>query len=298
MPVKYRGAMIRPYITLEDLQALLELGANVVRYELTDVAAGLYDEDGYRVWVRGHLDHLDTLIPLIAAHNAKVIIDLHTPPGGVDTSGAKPIARMFKDKPWARQCIQTVWAEIALRYKHAPTVLAFDLMNEPAGTSLQVYNLMTNLVEVIRLVNHEKPCIVSAPFSDPKNPLKVVPGRHIWYTIHFYSPLPMTHQGIYEFPAPRVYPNGNVHKARMIRDFEPVVAFQKKHKVPVYVGEYAISEHAPADSRKRWYTDITGLLEKYGFNNTFHAWREHPVWSIEVHPEVLDVFKKYWAKNG
>lgn len=300
MSTHFRGAHIRPFCSLSDLEDLLKLKANLVRYQMTDVVAGRLNCDTYKTWIRSNLNHIDEMLPLIRQYGSKLIILLNTPPAGIDTSGPKPIARMFTDSPWAKDCYKEVWQEIATRYKGETAIWALELLNEPAGTAHQTFTLQRNTAKLIHGIDSTVNCIVSPPYGNPagfKELLKIQ-QPHVIYTCHFYSPLSLTHQGVYGFPAPKPYPTDKLNRSKMIEDLKPARDFQRKYKVPMYVGEYGISTYASEETRLAWFKDITSVLERYGWNNTLHSWRESEYWTVEQNTKVLDYFKGYWSKNA
>lgn len=304
MTTKYRGAMMSHLPTPADLEALLNYKANVFRYQMTDPAVENLQCDSYKTWVRMHLDHVESLLPILKAHGAKVVIDLHTPPAGIDRSGKYPVARMFTTRPWGLDCFKEVWAEIAARFKGVPEVLAFDLLNEPQcptpGTAAQLTQLYKETIKIVRLIEPETPVIVSTPYGDPERVDQMIryTNRNVWYSIHVYTMQPLTHQGIPPFPAGKIYPNENVNQKRIVKALSKMRAFQKKINCEVFIGEFGFSVFGDDESRRKWFRDVTNLLEKYGWQWCYHSFREAPVWNIENHPSVFKVITDLWNKNS
>lgn len=303
MSVKYRGAMVGPDSSPESLNALKAKGANVCRYEIVgDInAVGALDENTYYRWVNEHIERAINFLPTIG--DMQVIIDLHTPPGGMHKPvGKLPVYSMFDIRPECREWFKNTWQFIAERLKDFPNVLAFDLINEPHGNKKQIFSLMRNTIKRIR-EHSDKPCIVSCPFSTPENVKNFsiynqdVLGP-VWYTIHMYLPYAVTHQGIpgTGYPAGRTYPNANYDKARLKKDLLPFKNFLP-HEVH-YIGEFSISAYADEASRVNYLTDLISIFEEWGWDWSFHAWRESPVWDIEAYPAVLAAMEKAWGKNA
>lgn len=81
-------------------------------------------------------DRVATLRAMVKAENVseppqswngiKVMLDLHTPPGGRTNGG---VCRMFQEKRYQDKLIE-VWDRIARRYKGREVVYAYDLLNE------------------------------------------------------------------------------------------------------------------------------------------------------------------------
>ncbi len=98
---RLRGAMIGPRVTAEDLRVLgRQWNANHVRWQLIwggfpNGPADKADVAAYEAWLESALVHLDELLPVCREAGLKVLIDLHTPPGGRDPSSR---CRMFAEK--------------------------------------------------------------------------------------------------------------------------------------------------------------------------------------------------------
>ena len=59
----------------------------------------------------------------------------------------------------------------------------------------------------------------------------------------------------------------------------PVRTFEKRHGAKIYVGEFSAAAWAPgADEYLR---DCTDLFSEFGWDWTYHAFRESPCWSVE-----------------
>ena len=55
--------------------------------------------------------------------------------------------------------------------------------------------------------------------------------------------------------------------------------FQLKTGARIYVGEFSAA--AWTDGGAEWLKDVTDLFEAYGWDYTYHAFRENPIWSLE-----------------
>lgn len=120
------------YIVEEDIALIARTGSNTIRapfhYKLfTDEDyMGLYrDQDGFA--------RLDTLVAWCRKYDLKVILDMHDCPGGqtgdnIDDSYGYPW--LFENEADQQQFID-IWVRIADHYKDEPTILGYDLLNEP-----------------------------------------------------------------------------------------------------------------------------------------------------------------------
>ena len=55
--------------------------------------------------------------------------------------------------------------------------------------------------------------------------------------------------------------------------------FQKKYGARIYVGEFSAAIWAPGAAD--YLRDCIELFEEYGWDWTYHAFRESPVWDVE-----------------
>ena len=62
----------------------------------------------------------------------------------------------------------------------------------------------------------------------------------------------------------------------------PVRAFEKRHGAKIYVGEFSAPAWAPGADR--YIADCIALFREYGWDWTYHAFREWEGWSVEHEP--------------
>jgi hypothetical protein len=59
----------------------------------------------------------------------------------------------------------------------------------------------------------------------------------------------------------------------------PVREFQRAYNVHIYAGEFSAIRWAPGAAR--YLADCIDLFEEYGWDWSYHAYREWPGWSVE-----------------
>src|SRR5262252_3576299 len=113
------------YISHEDIALLHRAGFNAIRVPLHYKLFESDDSEGFRL--------LDRLIAWSRTEQIYVMLDLHAAPGGqtganIDDSSGYP---WLYNSPQEQEHLLTVWRRLAKHYRDEPTVLGYDLLNEP-----------------------------------------------------------------------------------------------------------------------------------------------------------------------
>ena len=292
---RLRGAMVSPGIDAEGIRTFgKEWNANVIRWQLIRSNSQAATQTTYDEWLEGALAGLDAALPQCRKNGLLVVVDLHSPPGGAASPGgyAAADADLFSDKRRQDQFV-AVWERIARRYKGVAGIWGFDLANEPIEETLAEgvddwHDLAERAGKAVRAVDPSRTLIVECAAGgnpggfDGMEPLDL---PNVVYSVHMYLPHAFTHQGVYGASPEIRYP-GKVDgvmwdKAQMATALRPVVEFQRKYGVHIYAGEFSAIRWAPDDSAFRYLRDLTDLFEAYGWDWTYHAFREWDGWSVE-----------------
>ena len=277
-------------MTEDDFRTLHEWGATLLRFQMVrdwHAVNGNQDLNEYDRWLESRLDHFDTVVlPLAQKYGIMVVLDLHVPPGGRD---AGMEANMFYDEGIAAHFVE-LWRRIAMRFKGRGGIYGYDLINEPCQrretpAGCDWWNLQRRAAEAIRSEDPDTPILVeSNQWDSPEayrymSPLTLT---NILYEVHMYAPDDFTHQRVLGTRLWTVsYPNdekgwNRVYLAEMLK---PVRDFQLKHGARIYVGEFSAICWAPG--AENFLRDCIDLFEKYGWDWTYHAFREWAGWSVE-----------------
>src|SRR6266700_1724999 len=113
------------YVTREDIALLRRAGFNAIRVPLHYSLFESDDAEGFQL--------LERLIAWSRAEGLYVVLDLHAAPGGqtgtnIDDSDGYP---WLYDSPQEQAHLIAIWQRLARHYKDNPTVLGYDLLNEP-----------------------------------------------------------------------------------------------------------------------------------------------------------------------
>ena len=279
-------------MTEDDFVTLREWGVKLLRYQMNrnwGVKNADRDLDDYDKWLGGKLDHLEFFVlPTAVRYGMKVVIDLHVPPCG---KGEGDEMNMFYEPKYAKHFVRC-WMRIAKRFRGNAAVYGYDLINEPKQTrppakGMDCWTLQRKTAERIRTIDPDTPIIVEAnlaasPYAMPSKPFDL---KDIIYQVHVYIPVEYTHQRVFanQHNMPMKWPDPSRGWGRdfCIRDrvLKPVRDFQLKYGARIYVGEF--SAVCWAEGADRYLSDCIDLFEEFGWDWTYHAFREWEGWSVE-----------------
>jgi len=288
---RLRGAMVHPDITEQDLANFADnWNGNLIRYQLfrMDPIAPETDFVSYDNWLDEILGKTDHVLLWAKQHHVKVVVDLHSPPGGKFPS----TGNLFSN-PQAQEHFLEVWKKIAQRYKGNQTIWGFDLVNEPNDDQVSPdcknwQDLALAAGKVIREIDPDRTLIVEPPKNggasgwEHFNPL---PLDHVVYSFHVYDPLRFTHQHVFNPKESIVTYPGEIDKTLWNRDtllkaMQPAIDFAQRYRVHMYVGEFSAIRWAPG--AEKYLADVTSIFEEQGWDWSYHAYREWQGWSLEV----------------
>jgi len=291
---RLRGVMYGPKGKEADLRTLATWQGNLIRWQFysweLSQPQNRKDLARYDRWIDEMIAEVDRWLPLCKQLGLRVVIDLHTPPGGSDAGQGA----MFNDRACQGKFIE-VWDKLATHFKNQPAVWGYDLVNEPVegtiGQGLMDWHTLADYVaKRVRAIDAKKAIFIepgpfggwdNLPFFQPID----VPG--IVYSVHLYEPLKFTHQGVLDgFSVGINYPGDidGVHwdKAALHRVLEPVRQYQLDYNVPIYIGEFSAIRWAPDDSAAAYLRDAIDVFEEFGWDWSYHAFREWHGWNVEI----------------
>lgn len=315
---RLRGVMSPHKITYEDLKTLHEWNVNLVRAQMSrnwGAVGTELDLEEWDGWLAGKLDNLEQAMDWGREFGIRFVIDLHCPPGGRNTPDNM---RMFNEKKYGDHFIE-VWKRISTRFKGHSQLYAYNLINEPVQSlpalpDYDYWNLQRRAAEAIREIDPDTPIMVESNRSDrPETFAYLSPLRmhNIIYKVHMYMPLSYTHQRLSGSGTAAAYPgiieDAQWNRARIRRELEPVIDFQKRHDCKIYVGEFSAIAWAPG--AEKYLEDCIETFEELGWDWTYHSFRESPVWNVEMEGDRIgnmrpakttprqEVLRKYFKRN-
>ena len=296
---RLRGVMSPNRFSDEDMRVLgKEWNANVIRWQITrnwgrtgtDRSLEEYDK-----WFDGRLDELDQALEACRRYGIRVVVDMHSPPGG-RLEGSE--LAIFHEKLYADHWVK-LWQKIARRYKGNEVIWGYDLVNEPVQNLPSPEGVddylqgQVRVARAIREIDPDMPIFIEANEWDSAGgfrELQPVDVSNVIYQVHMYVPGEFTHQGVHGSAVGKVYPGalGGVewNKERLRGVLAPVREFQLAYNVHIFVGEFSAIRWAPGAAQ--YLTDCIELFEEYGWDWTYHAYREWDGWSLEHGPDLED----------
>lgn len=291
-----RGVMSpsRP-MTEDDFKTLGEWGATLLRYQMNCPKDAIRSPMRYRKWLTGKLDHLESFIlPRAKDIGMKVVIDMHSAPGGSVFQQGDTCHAMFWNREYLKEFIDS-WKYIANRFKGRTDVIyGYDLVNEPfqrQRVPFDYYYCQEQAAMAVRAIDPETPIVFesdgncSAPRFSILKPLKL---KNIIYQVHMYNPMEMTHQQVFDRNQPRSrWPDAakGWNRDYLEKCFAEVAAFEKRHGAKIFVGEF--SAIGWAKGAENWIEDCAAVVNSHGWDWTYHAFREWSGWSVEH--EAMDI---------
>lgn len=274
--------------TRKDFENVRRLGCDVVRLPI-HFENFCSPEDGYRIHEK-ILGILDNCVRWATELGMYLILDFHNNTGSESfTSEA------------VEDILAPVWTQLAERYRDASEYVIYELMNEPHGIEIPVWNaIIERIHQLVRTIDRKHYIVVGGADWNSFRAMKELQhfrDDKVIYTFHFYDPHTFTHQGatwcnmerIRNIPFPYVkermpalpenptkleidrferYPKEGTVEA-VAEFFDQYAAFSRERNAPIYCGEFGcFSACADPEERAGWYRIVTTLLSERGISRT------------------------------
>ncbi|QEC67366.1 glycoside hydrolase family 5 protein [Panacibacter ginsenosidivorans] len=217
------------YITQEDIHYLKRIGMNSIRvpfnYRLFTNENYMGDNDSTRGFTM-----LNRVIKWCKAEGLYVLLDMHCAPGGqtgdnIDDGSGYPF--LFENEESQQQCVN-IWKKIAAHYANEPTVIGYDLLNEPIAHYFDKDKLNPLLEPMYKKIT------IAIRMVD-KNHLLFLGGAQ-WDSNFQPFGAPFDSKLVYTFHKYWTAPTKEV-----IQDY---IDFSNKYNVPLYCGETGENDDA------------------------------------------------------
>src|SRR5438876_5297760 len=228
------------YITDEDIKFIKQAGFNSVRVPFN---YRLFVAEGETQRLEGvGYGLLDRVVGWCKREGLYVVLDMHAAPGGqtgdnIDDSWGYPF--LFESSE-SQELTVNLWRKIAARYRDQPTVIGYDLLNEPIAPYFDTASLNPKLEPLYRKT-------VSAIREVDRNHIIFLGGAQ-WDTNFNVFGRPFDRKLVYTF-----------HKYWMTVNQDAIqeyLNFRDKYNVPIWMGE-------SGENTDEWIDSFRKLLEAH-----------------------------------
>jgi endoglucanase len=317
--VVWRGFNVGTGLVEKDFIDMRNLNVNAVRVSFVKPAmfldTGRLNPEAIRV--------LDKYLQYAKLADIRLVVDVHTYPGSVKKFSGSPLD-MFWSDPSFRKSLANGFGEFVDRYLGEKTIVAIDVINEPAppvdGGNDIYFDFLRTVVNVFKSKAYDVPIIVQPPIrlgptGVPQGQYKGVglisefAGNGVIKSIHYYEPGGFTHQGVLNFSPKNSlkFPlNSDMGLAAFFNlTLQPLSEGRGSR---VLIGEFGASNYSGVQGD--WYIEkLIDVFEVNGWSWFFHSFREADVWSPEFvlgssgelirsqDSPRISVLKKYFSRN-
>ncbi len=233
------------YITESDIHLIKQCGFNSIRVPLHYKFFESDDAEGFTL--------LDHVVQWAHQENLYIILDMHAAPGGqtgknIDDSDGYPW--LFSDSS-AQEHTVAIWQRLARHYRNNPTVLGYDLLNEPIPNypGLERFNaslepFYKRLATAIRQVDNHHILIFGGAQWDTNFSVFGPPfDKNAVYTFHRY------------------------HAPAEQATVQRYVDFRVQNNVPIWLGE-------SGENADEWIAKFVEVLEKNDIGWAFWPYKK------------------------
>ncbi|MCK5393725.1 MAG: cellulase family glycosylhydrolase [Candidatus Omnitrophica bacterium] len=263
------------FITDIDFKNIAAMGANTVRvpfnHKLFEIKSNVFSENGFK--------YLEKVFLLAQRYNLGVILDLHAAPGSqnCDWHGdSRGKALLWEDKLCQKHTFE-LWERIAERFKDEPSLIGYDVLNEPVlgekNTDV-LKGFYKKLIKHIRRVDKKHIIYLEGDiWAQRIEFLKDLIDDKIAISIHYYQPLNYTFNlsPFYRFPGK--IDNTSWDKKRIYKSLEGYHEFSIKNKVDIFVGEFGLNWRGGFWGELSWLESVLQVFDEFGFSYTYWTYK-------------------------
>lgn len=274
--------------TKQDFENVKKLGCDVVRIPI-HFECICSKENGYRIPAELY-SILDNVASWSEELGIYVIFDFHNSTH-VDSQTSSQVEKV----------LTPIWTQLAEKYKDASDRIIFELMNEPHGIDIELWNeIIFRVFQKVREIDKKHYIVVGGADWNSFSAMTQLPDFQddkVIYTFHFYDPHTFTHQGapwchmqrVIGIPFPYdpekmpALPENPTEKERecfenypkvgtleeVVKFFDKYAEFSQERKAPIYCGEFGcFAPFAERQERVNWYKTVANLLEERNISRT------------------------------
>ncbi|MBN2697907.1 MAG: cellulase family glycosylhydrolase [Bacteroidales bacterium] len=163
--------------------------------------------------------------------------------------------------PEYRARFDSIWSQIAFRFRDKSEKLIFEIINEPYGlTQSQNNELHQRVLSIIRKTNPVRLVVIQGHRwggSDELITMAVPEDDYLIGSFHSYDPWPFGLEGTGSF--------GPAEIVALQEKFSSVKAWSDQHNIPVLLGEFGCHRDADYNLRMKHYKTYADLSATHGF---------------------------------
>ena len=166
-----------------------------------------------------------------------------------------------------------LWTQVAERYAALPPTVGFELLNEPHQrlTGQRWNDMLAAALAVVRASNPHRDVLVGPAEMNTVaglTELQLPDDDHLVVAIHYYLPLPFTHQGAHWWPHAADWLGtrwGTPSERDNVRsDLAAAAAWARQRDRQLFIGEFGTVQHAAPDDRAAWTAHIRTTADELG----------------------------------
>ncbi len=240
---------------------LKEAGFQSVRINLH--AFGHMDKANDWALRQAWFETLDWAVRGATSNGLQAILDLHE------------FGVMGDDPEGHKAQFLAFWKQVAAHYRNASDSVLFEILNEPnKGLTPALWNqYFREALDIIRESNPTRTVIVGPAFWNSVDHLDELElpdnDRHLIVTVHYYKPMPFTHQGAsWTNNRDKTGVTWGTEEERQAvqNDFAKVTAWARKNNRPMFLGEFGAYDKGPMESRVRYTDFVARTAEASGWS--------------------------------
>jgi endoglucanase len=231
------------------------------------------------------LETLDWAVAQALDNDLVAILDMHE------------FTAMARDFAGLKAKYLAVWEQLAARYQNYPDTVIFELLNEPNGAlTVALWNeFLMEPYNIVRRTNPDRTLIIGPAFwngIDYIEDLKLPEAdRNIIVTVHYYHPMPFTHQGA-SWSSHRDVVGMEWHgtpeeQQAIVRDLGKVQRWAEQQNRPIYLGEFGAYDKADMASRAHYTSFVARHAEHLGWSWGY--------WQFDSDFVVYDIDQDRWV---
>ena len=231
------------------------------------------------------LETLDWAVAQALDNDLVAILDMHE------------FTAMARDFAGLKAKYLAVWEQLAPRYQDYPDTVLFELLNEPNGAlTVALWNeFLVEPYTIIRRTNPDRTLVIGPAFWNGIDYIEALElpaaDRNIIVTVHYYHPMPFTHQGApwseHRDVVGVEWRGTPEEQQAIIRDLDTVQVWAEQQQRPIYLGEFGAYEKADMASRARYTSFVARHAEHLGWSWGY--------WQFDSDFVVYDIDQDAWV---